>query len=67
MCPCIKVKIIQMTVIIIRRISLLNVPGKLYGRVLMERLREVTEGRLARNREGLGKKKDVWIFADICS
>ncbi len=38
-----------------RGISLLSVPGKVYGRILTERLREVTEGKVSEDQGGFGK------------
>ncbi len=38
-----------------RGISLLSVPGKVYGRILTERLTEVTEGKVSEEQRGLGK------------
>ncbi len=39
--------------------SLLGVPGKVYGRILTERLMEVTEGKVGEEQGGLGKEEDV--------
>ncbi len=38
-----------------RGISLLSVPGKVYGRILTERLMEVTEGKVSKEQEGFRK------------
>ncbi len=40
-----------------RGISLLSVPGKVYGRVLTERLMEVTEGKVSEEEGGFRKGK----------
>ena len=39
----------------------LSVIGKLYGKVLITRIREKTEGVLGEEQCGLGKREDVWI------
>ncbi len=44
-----------------RRMSLLSVPGKVYGRVSAERLMEVMEGKVDESREGSVKGKAAWI------
>ncbi len=38
-----------------RGISLLTVPGKVYGRILTERLMEVTEGKVSEDQGGFKK------------
>ncbi len=38
-----------------RGISLLSVPGKVYGRILIERLMEVTEGKVSEEQGGFRK------------
>ncbi len=38
-----------------RAISLLSIPGKVYGRVLTERLMEVTEGKVSEDQGGFRK------------
>ncbi len=38
-----------------RGISLLSVPGKVYGRILTERLMEVTEGKVCEQQGGFRK------------
>ncbi len=40
-----------------RGISLLSVPGKVYGRVLRERLMEITEGTVSEEQGGFRKGK----------
>ncbi len=40
-----------------RGISLLSVPGKVYGRILTERLMEVTEGKVSKEQRGFRKGK----------
>ncbi len=40
-----------------RGISLLSVPGKVYGRILTERLMEVTEGKVCEDQGGFRKGK----------
>ncbi len=42
-----------------RGISLLTVPGKVYGRILTERLMEITEGKVSDSREVSGKEEEV--------
>ena len=49
-----------------RGINLYNVPGKVYGRVLMERLMEVTEGKVSKEQEGFRKRKGM-CKPDICN
>ncbi len=47
-------------------ISLLSVPGKVYGRILTERLMEVTEGKVSEEQGGFRKGRCVdQIFAVI--
>ncbi len=41
-----------------RRISLLSVPGKVYGRILTVRLMEVTEGKVSKEKGGFIREKD---------
>ena len=43
--------------LIIIEIILFSVPGKVYGRVLMEKLMEVTEGNVGKEQEGFMKRK----------
>ncbi len=38
-----------------RGINLLSVPGKVYGRILTERLMEITEGKVTEEQRGFGK------------
>ncbi len=38
-----------------RGTSILNVPGKVYGRILTERLMEITEGKVSEEQGGFGK------------
>ncbi len=38
-----------------RGISLLSIPGKLYGRILTERLMEVTKGKVSEDQGGFRK------------
>ncbi len=47
-----------------RGISLLRVPGKVYGRILIERLMEVTEGKVNEEQGGFRKGRGCvdWIF-----
>ena len=40
-----------------REINLLSVPGKVYGRVLTERLMGVTEGKVSEGQETFSKEK----------
>ncbi len=40
-----------------RGISLLCVPGKVYGRILTERLMEVTEGKMSEEQAGFKKRR----------
>ena len=44
-------------ILVTRGISLLSVPGKVYGRVLTERLMEVTEGKVSEEQGGFRKGK----------
>ncbi len=48
-----------------RGISLLSVPGKVYGRILTERLMEVTEGKVSEEQRGFRKGRECvdQIFA----
>ena len=43
-----------------RGISLLSVIGKLYGRVLIKRVKAETECAIWRSNVGLGKVEDEW-------
>ena len=54
--PCIKVKVVKMSNNY-RGISLLSVPGKVYGNVLTERLMEVTTRKVSEKQEGFRKGK----------
>ncbi len=51
-----------------RGISLLSVPGKVYGRILTERLMEVTEGKVSEEQRGFRKGRGCvdQIFAMKC-
>ena len=40
-----------------RGISLLSIPGKVYGRIVIERVREITEGRISLEQGGFRKGK----------
>ncbi len=44
-----------------RGISLLRVPGKIYGRILTGRLMQVTEKKVSDEHEGFRRGKVVWI------
>ncbi len=65
LCLCIRVKVLRTNIIIIGRISLLSVSGKVYGRVLTEKLTEVTEGKVSKEQGGFRKGKGcvAQIFA----
>ena len=49
------------------RISLLSVPGKVYGRVLTERLMEAPEGKVSEEQERFRKGKERKYRSDICN
>ncbi len=46
-----------------RGISLLSIPGKVYGRILTERLMEATEGKVSKEQGGFRKGCVDQIFA----
>ncbi len=50
-----------------RRMSLLSVPGKVYGRILSERLMEVTEGKVSDGRAGRFQERKGMCKSDICN
>lgn len=57
LCLCTRVQL-KINVIIIKGKSLLNVPRRIYGRLLTERLMKLTEGKVSEEQGGFRKEKD---------